>query len=397
MASTTRFSIPFSSPYTFEEDIDFRAFYPGEGLYYVKTRVIGYNAHQLIAGVQSQGQKERKVILSISSNTLEVSCNCKSLENTLCAHGFHALHELCRNSKKFFTIFEPGNLVSIALDNKNIFHLNYSNPDEFIVPDKSFGHLYDFKKIENTELEQLSALPAVAVPVKNAELVWLLVYSQYRWQNYLPILVPVKGIFDKVGKNIKSFGKGFANISENLLTTSDRQQLYNLSKAMYSPATDRHKFDRQEMLAGEMHIAENFHQWEQTFPMLCEQPFIYKYDLAHPRYFMNNPPRRKYLERITISTERPQLQFILIDKGNYYRLSLQYLVHGVPIKDPIEDALFFVGNDIQYHLLGSVRDAAMVQWMSGFDNLISVLKPGFLAFEKEILERIEVMYPVIRK
>jgi hypothetical protein len=25
-----------------------------------------------------------------------------------------------------------------------------------------------------------------------------------------------------------------------------------------------------------------------------------------------------------------------------------------------------------------------------------VLKPGFLAFEKEILERIEVMYPVIR-
>jgi hypothetical protein len=39
----------------------------------------------------------------------------------------------------------------------------------------------------------------------------------------------------------------------------------------------------------------------------------------------------------------------------------------------------------------------MVQWMSGFDNLISVLKPGFRAFEKEVLERIEAMYPVIRR
>jgi hypothetical protein len=287
--------------------------------------------------------------------------------------------------------------VSIALDNKNLFHINYSNPDEFIVPDKSLGHLYDFKKIESTELEQLSALPVVALPVRETELVWLLVYSPYTWQRYLPILVPLKGTLDKAGNNIRSFGKGFANISEKLLTTNDRKRLYNLSKAMYSPATDRHKFEPEDLLAGEMHIAKNFHQWEQALPMLSGQPFVYKYDLAHIRYFMSNPPRRKYLERITISTDRPQLQFILKDKGNYYQLSLQYLVHGVPIKDPVEDALFFVCNDTEYHLLGSLRDAAMVQWMSGFDNLISVLKPGFPAFEKEVLQCIEAMYPVIRK
>jgi hypothetical protein len=111
--------------------------------------------------------------LSISSDTLEVSCNCKSPEGTLCAHGFHALHELCWNSKAFFTIFEPGNLVSIALENKNVFHIDYSNPDEFIVPDKSLGHLYDFKKTETTGLEKLSALPAVTVQKRNIEIVWL--------------------------------------------------------------------------------------------------------------------------------------------------------------------------------------------------------------------------------
>jgi hypothetical protein len=397
MATTKPFSISFSSAYTFGKDIDFRAFYQGEALDYVKNRVIGYNAQQLIVGVQSQGQNERKVTFNISPQTLQVSCNCKSSEGTLCGHGYHALHELCWNSKRFFTIFEPGNLVSIALENKNLFHINYSNPDEFIVPDKSLGHLYDFKKIEPTELQKLPALPAVAFPVRETELVWLLVYSPYTWQRYLPILVPLNGAFDKGGKNIRSFGKGFANISEKLLTTNDRKQLYNLSKAMYSPATDRHKLDPEDLLAGEMHIAENFRQWEQALPMLSGQPFVYKYDLAHIRYFMSNPPRRKYLERITISTDRPQLQFILKDKGNYYQLSLQYLVHGVPIKDSVEDALFFVCNDTEYHLLGSLRDAAMVQWMSGFDNLISVLKPGFPAFEKEILQCIEAMYTIVRK
>jgi hypothetical protein len=52
---------------------------------------------------------------------------------------------------------------------------------------------------------------------------------------------------------------------------------------------------------------------------------------------------------------------------------------------------------MQYHLLACLGDAAMMHWMNSCDNLISVLKPGFPAFEKEILERIEAMYPVIRK
>lgn len=123
MATTTSFSIPFSSPYTLDKDIKFRTFYTGEPLPYVKTRAMGYNANQLIIGEQSQGQKEFKVTFNISADTLQVSCNCKSTEDTLCAHGFHALHQLCWNRPQFFTIFEPGNLVSIALENKSVFHL----------------------------------------------------------------------------------------------------------------------------------------------------------------------------------------------------------------------------------------------------------------------------------
>jgi hypothetical protein len=288
--------------------------------------------------------------------------------------------------------------VSIALENKNVFHISYSYLDEFIVPDKSMGHLYDFKKIETTGLEQLSALPAVAVPARDTELVWLLIYSPFRWQNYLPALVPVRGTFDKAGKNIKSFGKGFANISnENLLSTPDRQQLYNLSEAMYGSIPERYKFEPEDLLTGKMHIAENFNQWEQALPMLSEQHFVYKYGLAHARYFMRRTPGRRYLQQITISAERPQLQFVLKDKGNYYQLSIQFLIRGLPIKSPVEDALFFVCDGTQYHLLACLRDAAMAQWMSDFDNLISVLKPGFPAFEKEVLQRIEAMYNVIKR
>jgi len=397
MATNTPFSIPFSSPYTLGEDIELRAFYTGKPLPYVEDRVIGYNASQVIIGVQSEGQKELRVIFNVSPDALQVSCNCKSAEGALCAHGYHALHELCRNNKKFFTIFEPGKLVSIALENKNIFHINYSNPDEFIVPDKSLGHLYDFKTIETTGLVQLSALPAAALPVADTGLVWLLVYSHFQWQNYLPVLVPLKGTLDKAGKTIKSFGKGFANINENLLCTSGRHQLYNLSKVMYAAVPEKYSFELEDLLTGETHIAENLNQWEQALPMLSEQQFVYKYRLAHPKYFIKSTPGRKYLQQITISTERSQLQFVLKDKGNYHQLTLQYLVRDVPIKNPLEDALFFVCTGTQFHLLASLRDAAIVQWMSDFDHLITVLKPGFPAFEKEILQRIEAMYPVLRK
>lgn len=100
MATTTPFSIPFGSPYTLDEDIEFRTFYTGEHLHYVQKRVIGYGADQLIIGVQSKGQKERKVIFHISPDALRVSCNCKPPEGSLCAHGYHALDQLCWNNKQ---------------------------------------------------------------------------------------------------------------------------------------------------------------------------------------------------------------------------------------------------------------------------------------------------------
>jgi len=390
-------TIQFSSPYTLDEDIDFRTLYTSKPLPYVEDGVISYNASQLMIGVQSKGQKQYRVTFTVSPDALQVSCNCKSTEGTLCAHGYHALYELCRNSKKFFTIFEPGKLVSVALENKNLFHINYSNPDKFIMPDKSLGHLYDFKKIETIGLEQLSALPAAAVPARNTALVWLLVYSNRPWQNYLPVLVPLKGTLDKAGDSIKSFGKGFANIDEYLLDTPGRQQLYNLSKVMYAPVPEKYIFELEDLLTGNMPVAENFNHWEQALFILAEQQFVYKYRLAHPRYFIRNTPGRKYLQQIAISTDRPQLQFVLKDKGNYYQLSLQFLVRGMPVKNKLEDALFFVCTGTQYHLLASLRDAAMVQWMSGFQNRISVLKTGFPAFEKELLQRIEAMYTVVRK
>jgi hypothetical protein len=72
MATPTPFSIPFSGPYTLNEDIKFRKFYTGEPLHYVQKRVIGYDADQLIIGVQSKGQKERKVIFNISPGKLQL-------------------------------------------------------------------------------------------------------------------------------------------------------------------------------------------------------------------------------------------------------------------------------------------------------------------------------------
>jgi hypothetical protein len=166
---------------------------------------------------------------------------------------------------------------------------------------------------------------------------------------------------------------------------------------MYADRPDKDRFGLEDLLADETPVTNNFHDWEQALPMLSEQPFIYKYRLAQARYFIRRAPGRKYLERITISTERPQLQFILKDKDNYYQLSLQYLLRNTPIKSPLQDAMFFICNGTQYHLLASLRDIAMMHWMNSYHNRISVLKRSFHLFEKEILQGIEAIYPVVRR
>jgi hypothetical protein len=48
---------------------------------------------------------------------------------------------------------------------------------------------------------------------------------------------------------------------------------------------------------------------------------------------------------------------------------------------------------MQYHLLACLGDAAG----ESCDNRISLLKPSFPAFEKEVLKRIEAMYRMVRK
>jgi hypothetical protein len=254
------------------------------------------------------------------------------------------------------------------------------------------GHLYDFEVIEPDELQKLSVLRASLNHQENKTLAWLRVYSSYRWQSFVPLLVPVSGMMDKAGDSIKSFRKGFENINTN---TPDEQELYELSKTMFAKTRDEKNWEFCDLLNGENYISENYNHWKQVLPMLAGQPFVYKYRLAKSRYFMKQAPGKRYLQKISISVEQPQIQFILKDKGNYYQLSIQFLIRGLPIKIPVADRLFFICDGQRYYLLASLRDVAVAQWMTRFDNLISVLKPNFALFEKEILQAIEAIYPVV--
>jgi hypothetical protein len=313
------FIFPFESAYVLNSDFDFADINPGTPLPYAKDRVINFTVTTLVIGVQSEGQKEYKVTFKISRQSLQISCNCKTAPFILCAHSFYAFHELCWINKAFFKIFEPGNRVSIALKNKSIFHTDYSRPDEFIVPDKSLGHLYDFKMIEPYDLHQLSALPAAVNNEENKILAWLLVYSSHRWQSFVPFLVPIAGVPDKAGNFIKSFGKGFENISAKTL---DDRQLQRLSETMYAQTRKENNWEFSDLLNGDNYISENYNHWKQAVPLLAGRQFVYKFRLAKARYFMKQAPRKSYLQKISIATERPQIQFVLKDKGNYYQLSV---------------------------------------------------------------------------
>ncbi len=393
--ANTYFTIAFTRPYTFVEEKDFSTICTETSLPYVHTRVISYTQWQLLIGVQGKGLPEYVVNLNIGPENLVISCNCNKLQTTLCVHAYHALQALCHNNKAFFTMFKPGGLVSMALAHKNIFHTDYTSLTHFIVPDKSLGRLWDTEAIP--PIHTLVSLPSAEIIVREKEIVWLLAYRQNRWQQYMPVLVPVTGTLTKTGDTLKSLGKGFSQTNNSiLLNTTDCKQLHQLATELFNNSKG-YCWEMEALFLADTKLQKQFSYWNQCLPLLTNQPHVYRYILAHPRTYMRQPPMRNYLRKIVISPERPQLQFVLRDKGPYYQLRLQFLVRGIPLKNAQEDALFFVYSNEQYFLLNSYRDVAVMQWMQSCNNTISVMKAGFTQFEKEVLDVLKTLYTVIIK
>src|SRR5690606_24839561 len=124
--------------------------------------------------------------------------------------------------------------------------------------------------------------------------------------------------------------------------------------------------------------------WEKTVPILYHQEFIYQYCLHRLRNLKGKPDKSGMI-RSRLSKERPVLQFMLRDKGDYYSFLPVLVIRGVKHFTFDTKVRFFAIIEKEHYLLSSLRDAALVEWMDNLRGKINVFKEYFQEFEQNIL------------
>jgi hypothetical protein len=288
----------------------------------------------------------------------------------------------------YFRDFSPSGIVTLARKYPSCFTKKASSLGNGYTPKKHLESVYLLTRSRYPLFEPQSvALPAQpAAPMPEREICFVIL-TCYR-RDRLPSVIPCSGQQNKTGNGIKRFDAFLSNLQ---LMTGDQQTLNKLGLAMWKlveklPGTFRNFNDERTKLAEKL-----LQLWEQALPVLSLQPFLYSYRLSRARE-LRQKPRRNEMVPCSISKDRPVLQFVLVDCGNYYRFYPELKIRDKSYRVFSYAAPLLVTIKNKFYLLNSIRDAAILETM----EKVTIFKEPFPAFENEVLTPLQQYYTVRR-
>lgn len=347
----------------------------------------------------SYDNRSFELTVFIKPDEIKISCNCGMQVETLCVHSYRALERLTwLGTKLFFKQYQPSGLVEIATAHNRYFTIKPSEKSLEINPKPELGNVYYLSdKINLSAFNQMRQLPASAqplpAPMKDAALIYILADS-YK-DKLPPFLLPCIGRLNKAGTEVKwldNFISGTQKKYDKYITEEQRTlnllcyEMWQLAESLPGSLLSSSKTQSNEM-------RQLFQLWQQTFPLLQNQSFVYRYGLYWQKELKGKPSRQR-LDRVEIRTERPILQFVLSDRGDIYQLQLRFQVKGLVIERFSMVHLFFIRYAETMYLLSSLRDAGIVEWMDKNNNCITIFKEHFSWFEQDILTALKENYTV---
>lgn len=351
--------------------------------------------------------------LQLKQNKLLVACGCGHDNKTICKHAYWALNEIhWKFGERYFTKFAPGGMLELAFKYPMHFDKQESNFGLDVFPREELKSIYqlapatpmpDIKAIlKLPELKfnidkQLSRVPSPAVHISEEKVIAYLIIISYRFE-HLPSVIPIVGQLTAKKDAVKTFDS-FTSGLQKLNTTSltgEQKILHKKCLALFKLA---------EKIPGEL-LADNlyskrldtltaiFDLWAGVFSMLQAQAFVFTYILLGKRE-LRKKPRRDYWLEATLSASIPVLSFVVTDKGDHYRFSLQVHIDGVLLENMKTNMPLFITQDREIIFrLGSLRDACLVEWFNRSNGWITVFKEHFEAFQKEVLEPLQRHYTI---
>lgn len=351
-----------------------------------------------------------KLILQIQKGRLLATCSCGNTPPVFCDHVFGALRTILWDlGEHYFEKLQPNGAIPLAFAHKNYFDKKECKAglDVSVRPElESVFKLH--QRVTTAYLPAMLSLP-ISAPVpciplapkadKNTrdEAVGYLLIIPTR-NRFLPFVVPCAGKLIKNKTGIKTFYDFLSGAKKqyNHLLTGEQKELNTACFQLWKLA---------EKLPG--HIIEDrevkkvtdsrllvFEAWRKMITLLQQQSFVYSYFLYRTEELKKGRPAKKRTLHIQISSETPDIRFLLADHGSFYQLEMQVLVKGEPLAEYEADTTFFISQGQIIYLLPSLRDAAIAQWMDRSGGMITVFKEHFPQFEQDILNPIRQCYAV---
>jgi len=342
------------------------------------------------------------VTLQVKDNLLQLSCTCCHKKQNLCMELAETLYKILYYvDEHYLTRLQPDGLFELAKNNPTFFDKKESLSGIDIIPRPELNCIYKLHEYFNLaqSLSGLLQLPSSPSVSDNGE-VFVYMFVQPIRKRGLPFVVPTRGRLNKNGIGIRTFNMYLDGLQEEYKPLySETQDTLNTACLNLWKETKKMPEDISLNLSKHDSLPEVqliFKLWQQLKPYLLVQPHIYWTKYYRERYLKMKPFKNRCYY-CTIAPETPTFRFILKDMGTNFRLYLEAIVNDKTIAEFDADPYFFITHQTTFYLLASLRDVAITHWIEKSGGYITIFKPHFAAFEKEILDPLRQHYPVLIK
>lgn len=355
-------------------------------------------------------QQSYLLTLAIKPDGLQVTCDCSDNSKPFCDHIYGALRTLIGTyGESYFKKLLPEVAMELAFKHRFCFDKKESSAGlDVSVREELQSVFWLDNRIVVTDLPAILNLPSEnskpKIPTQAKETssgsddgicyLWIVPYRN----RFQPFVLPCAGKLNKAQTEIKQF-YGFLSALQQPydgLLTEAQQELNKTCFAHWQLAeTLPGRLIKEGLVQCQTHPwIEILNHWRSLIDQLSRQAFVYAYFLHRVDQLKTDKPHKQRATRIIVSTDVPVVAFSLTDKGEYYQFRPEIRINGVAIEEYEADTSFFVSHKNTLYLLGSLRDAAILQWMDQLEGGITVFKEHFAAFEQTILAPIRQHYTV---
>jgi len=361
--------------------------------------------------MNTSGTRSFKLVIRVLKEHLLVDCSCGNNRSSLCQHAFAGLYKIIWHlGEGYFEKLQPSGLMEMAFVHKKYFDRQESDAGLDITARPELQSIFWLApKVEALNIGALLKLPSATVkreiasqPVANRDwvnsahgLVYLFVIAAHN--RLLPALIPCMGTLNKQQSAVKSFRQFLVSLQKESqqLLTNDQQFLNTAGYQLWKQveAQPGHIINGYSIKSFSKNLTAIFYAWQEIIPVLQRQPFIYSYYLYSVKELKGKPQRRR-IKRIGFSIQSPELRFILKDRRHFYVLQMQVWINNKLLPHCDTGATLFINHRQVFYLLGSLRDAAIAQWIHLSGECITIFKEHFAKFENEILIPLRQCYSV---